>query len=481
MDAIAKKAFGYMGWQIILIITILFIPPSIGIWWMNQRWRKRTLPLLEDIAKRKAIEDDMTRHLKQLKIMRQVSEELSERLSSESLLDLALDAAIRLSDAAAGFIYIENKLRDGMFKTIGDYKPAFLTDLKQTLSLSTLSDFSARLMSPIEEAYLIPHLAESKAQMIIPLQSQENIIGILNLETPYPNRFVDEVFQFMQILAGQIGVALDNGRLYNQAQRQVIELQALYNKLSDLEHLKTDMIRIAAHDLRNPLSVLMGYVQLLEQDKGKFERQYQDYFGVMTQVVKRIYSIINEMLSLERIEQIATHPPQEAVYISNIIDYAILEYKRQIDLKRQRIIIEVEPQVSPILGDKAQIHEAIINLLGNAVKYTPNNGKIAIYLKQQQNMVMFTITDTGNGIPENQQKNLFKPFFRLQNPETNAIEGTGLGLSLVRNIIERHKGEIIFSSKYGEGSTFGFKIPATSVSTQHIETTESNTLTANSA
>ncbi|MCU0481702.1 MAG: GAF domain-containing sensor histidine kinase [Anaerolineae bacterium] len=470
-----------MGWQIILVILILVIPPAVGIWWMNQRWHKHTSPLLEDIAKRKAIEDDMARHLKQLKTMRQVSEELSERLSSESLLDIALDAAIRLSDAAAGFIYIENKLRDGVFKTIGDYKPDFLADLKHILSSSTLSDFSARLISPIDETYPIPHLADSKAQMIIPLQSQENVIGILNLETPYPNRFVEEVFQFMQILAGQIGVALDNGRLYNQAQRQVIELQALYNKLSDLEHLKTDMIRIAAHDLRNPLSVLMGYVQLLEQDKTKFDRQYHDYFGIMSQVVKRIYSIINEMLSLERIEQIATHPPQEAVYISDIIDHAILEYKRQIDLKRQRVSIEIETQISPVLGDKAQIHEAIINLLGNAVKYTPNNGKIAIYLKQQHNMVIFTITDTGMGIPENQQKNLFKPFFRLQNPENNQIEGTGLGLSLVRNIIERHQGEIVFSSKYGEGSTFGFKLPATSVSNQYIETTESNTLTANSA
>jgi len=477
-----EKAFD-MGWQIGFVFLTL-ISVSLGLWWVNHQWRERTLALLEDIAKRKATEEDMAHHLKQLNIMRQVSEELSERLSSDSLLDIALDAAIRLSDATAGFIYIQNAPTDGLFKTIGNYKPHFLADLKQQLSSTALSDLPPRLMSPLDETNPILHLPETKAQMIIPLQSQENVIGILNLETPYSNRFVEEVFQFMQILAGQIGVALDNGRLYSQAQRQVVELQTLYNKLSDLEHLKTDMIRIAAHDLRNPLSVLMGYVQLLEQDKAKFERQYQDYFGIMAQVVKRIYSIINEMLSLERIEQIAINPPQESVIIATIIDYAVLEYKRQIDLKRQRLNIEIEPQVSPVLGDKAQIHEAIINLLGNAVKYTPNNGKIFIRLYQQQDKVIFTITDTGAGIPENQQKNLFKPFFRLQNPETNQIDGTGLGLSLVRNIIERHKGEIIFNSTYGEGSTFGFKLPCTTLlNSNHISDNppSSGTLTANSA
>lgn len=471
-----EKAFD-MGWQIGFIFLTL-ISASLGLWWVNHQWRERTLTLLEDIAKRKTTEEDMAHHLKQLNIMRQVSEELSERLSSDSLLDIALDAAIRLSDAASGFIYIQTTTTDGLFKTIGNYKPVFLADLRQQLSIIALSDLPSRLISPLDDTYPIPHLPETKAQMIIPLQSQEKVIGILNLETPYPNRFVEEVFQFMQILAGQIGVALDNGRLYSQAQRQVTELKALYTKVSDLEHLKTDMIRIAAHDLRNPLSVLMGYIQLLDQDKTKFDRQYQDYFGIMAQVVKRIYSIINEMLSLERIEQIAIQHPQEQVMIASIIDYAVLEYKRQIDLKRQRLSIEIEPQVSPILGDNAQIHEAIINLLGNAVKYTPNGGKIFIRLYQQQDKIIFTITDTGAGIPESQQKNLFKPFFRLQNPETSQIDGTGLGLSLVRNIIERHKGEIIFNSTYGEGSTFGFKLPCTTSSTNNHT---SDTLTANSA
>jgi signal transduction histidine kinase len=464
-----------MGWQIIFIFVTL-ISTSIILWWINDRWRKRTLVLLEDIAKRKSSEDDMTQRLNQLNIMRQVADELNERLNMDSLPDIALDAALRLSGGASGFIYIQHSPTNGLFKTLGNYKDDFLVNLKKTMPTYNLADFPPTLLQPIDDSHAIPHLPDTKAQMIIPLQSQDQIIGILNLETPYANRFVEEIFQFMQILGGQIGVALDNGRLYNQAQRQVVELQALYAKLSDLEHLKTDMIRIAAHDLRNPLSVLLGYVQLLEQDKAKFERQYQDYFGMMAHVVRRIYSIINEILSLERIEQIATEQPQEPISLATLIEYALTEYRRQIETKRLRIQLDI-PSVAPVLGDRAQIHEALINLLGNAVKYTPNAGKVSIRLSQEQDAVIFTVTDTGMGIPENQQKNLFKPFFRIQNPETNQIDGTGLGLSLVRNIIERHQGEIIFNSKYGEGSTFGFKLPCDKSSANH----SSDTITANSA
>jgi signal transduction histidine kinase len=122
------------------------------------------------------------------------------------------------------------------------------------------------------------------------------------------------------------------------------------------------------------------------------------------------------------------------------------------------------------LGDRAQIHEAIINLLSNAVKYTPSSGKIIIRLNQQQDNAVLTITDTGVGIPEDQQPNLFKPFFRLQDPTNPQLDGTGLGLSLVRNIIERHRGEIIFKSKYGEGSTFGFKLPCDKKSSDALPT-----------
>ena len=119
-------------------------------------------------------------------------------------------------------------------------------------------------------------------------------------------------------------------------------------------------------------------------------------------------------------------------------------------LARQPVIVE---------GDPGLLYEAMANLVINAIKYTPQGGRVDVRLKAADADVTFEVVDTGYGIPEDQQLRLFQPFFRARTDETIDIDGTGLGLHLVKNIIERHAGSIIFASEYGQGSTFGFCLP----------------------
>lgn len=112
-----------------------------------------------------------------------------------------------------------------------------------------------------------------------------------------------------------------------------------------------------------------------------------------------------------------------------------------------------------IMADPAQLHEAVFNLVENAVKYTPEGGLVHVELSIEQGDAVFKVQDTGYGIPEDQQKKLFEPGFRAQSEETENITGTGWGLYLVKGIVERHGGEMIFHSEYRKGSTFGFRLP----------------------
>jgi two-component system, OmpR family, phosphate regulon sensor histidine kinase PhoR len=112
-----------------------------------------------------------------------------------------------------------------------------------------------------------------------------------------------------------------------------------------------------------------------------------------------------------------------------------------------------------VTGDEAQLQEAFVNILMNAIKYTPANGRIQIRLRQQDAFALLEIQDSGFGIPDELQPNLFRPFYRAKTQDTANIPGTGLGLHLVKNIIERHQGRMIFQSTYGSGSTFGFILP----------------------
>ena len=150
--------------------------------------------------------------------------------------------------------------------------------------------------------------------------------------------------------------------------------------------------------------------------------------------------------------------------LQGVVSRAIDEYQSQAAAKFQAMTtILVEAGVANIVGDEAQLYEAVTNLLSNAIKYTPNEGAITVELAvTPQNEVCYKVQDTGYGIPEDRQSRLFEPFYRSKTAETATIEGTGLGLHLVKNIIERHKGEMVFRSVYREGSTFGFKLPLAS-------------------
>jgi signal transduction histidine kinase len=250
-------------------------------------------------------------------------------------------------------------------------------------------------------------------------------------------------------LARTIRYAVQNQRIRN-------ELEDLYQQVSELEQLKTDMIRIAAHDLRTPLMTLLNYTQFLMQDTDNPLADYQqNYTENMLSSIRRMQQIIGDILSLERIAELADANLNQAVDLTTLTEKVVEQHvppQRKLSLS-----LDVVPVT--VLGDSAQLREAVTNLVSNAVKYTPDGGEIGVRLRMQGNTASLEVMDTGYGIPEAMQPRLFQPFYRAKSKETRHIEGTGLGLHLVRNIVRRHNGEMIFHSVYGEGSTFGFRLP----------------------
>jgi two-component system, sensor histidine kinase and response regulator len=236
------------------------------------------------------------------------------------------------------------------------------------------------------------------------------------------------------------------------------QLEDLYQQVSELEQLKTDMIRIAAHDLRTPLTTMLNYANFLRDDADNPLQDYQQgYVDDIIGSVHRMQKIISDILSLERIQATVDERYMNVVDLAEQI-HAAMTVTLPTD-GSQQVIVEVPPSGVMVQGDAAQLLEAVANLMTNAVKYTPAGGTIEVRLVVAGTHAVFTITDNGYGIPDAMQSRLFQPFYRAKSKETRKIEGTGLGLHLVRNVVRRHHGEIIFHSVYGEGSTFGFRMP----------------------
>lgn len=416
-----------------------------------------------DITKRKLVEADSADYINRLEIIQRVDVELTQSLSFEYVLKIALDAAVRISHAEAGAIHLIEDERMWVAQVIGDY-PRSLIGSRIPMDVGIVGrvvrQIKAEMISDVtHDPDYVPNVLETKAQITIPLISGDRMIGVLNVQTPEPGRFTPQMFDFLKLLAARIANSLDNARLYDTTQKQLEELQGLYHQVSSLEQLKTQMIRVAAHDLRNPLGVISGCLQMLspEMDPTISERA-RDYNRIMKQAVERMDKITRDILTLERVES-GRGFMDELIDLGELVGGVCSEFQDQAKERNQEYQLKITSKVVRVHGERAMLRETIGNLISNAIKYTPESGKVCVVLKAEGDHAVFEVEDTGFGIPTEHQANLFQPFYRVKTQETRTIKGTGLGLHLVKSIIEQHKGQMHFQSTYGKGSMFGFELP----------------------
>lgn len=414
---------------------------------------------------RHRVQSERSRHITRLAILRDVDEELNRRLDLDYVLTMALDTAVRLGMASAGAIGLLDGDRMGSLKAI-NYEPSQMPGedmlTKGVVGRCLRVRQAQRVLDVDSDPDYLPVLPQTRAQIAIPLLSQNRLVGFLNLESNEPARFTQETFDFLKLLASRIASAVDNAKLYETSQAQLAQLQVLYNQVRDLEQIKTDMIRVATHDLRTPINNVLGFTHLLRRVLGsEAGPQVTEFLQYIEQSTRRMQTITSEILSLERLdangdlhtELVDLNTMVEKVYGENqdAAQQKMLHY--YLAREEHTVLVQVEP---------ALLHEAMSNLISNAIKYTPNNGTVKVRLRANGNEAVFQVMDTGFGIPQDQQERLFQPFFRVKAQEIAEIDGTGLGLHLVKNIITRHDGSMVFESEYGQGSTFGFRLPLAS-------------------
>jgi PAS domain S-box-containing protein len=408
-----------------------------------------------DVTEQVRARDELVEINGRLSRLRKIDTALTERLDITHVVNTTLSSLIEESAAEAGCI-------------------ALLEDGKLNAQTSVCADLLIEADAEIQQAlkggrpivrcgdgtalptYLPP---DTPLRIVLPLVYGDVTNGIVVLKCANAKRYDEDLFEFLKSIALRAGAALENARLY-------VHLNEVYERVRSLEQLKTDMIRIAAHDLRNPLTAIKGYLTLLSNDLGKEKTSRQEnYFAMLEQSATAMHRIISEILSLQRIEAIHDHPDETPVDLVAIVKEL---YARHLSLAQQKHMhLALKIMETPIMmsGDEAQLREAIDNLIQNAIKYTPDGGCIAIRLYKHTTDLHFEVEDSGYGIPRDQQANLFQPFYRSRTSVTQHIEGTGLGLHLVKKIIERHRGHVIFNSVEGKGSVFGFSIPSVEATT----------------
>ncbi|MEP7291419.1 MAG: ATP-binding protein, partial [Chloroflexota bacterium] len=228
--------------------------------------------------------------------------------------------------------------------------------------------------------------------------------------------------------------------------------------MRDLNRFKDEMLKMASHDLRSPLALIVGYCSLIGLDTPE-DSPTQEFLVAIQRATERMQGLLDDLL---RVEQIRKSPLElhKKVDFREVVDEAVEHTRALAEQKHHTLETQLWlDDVPPVTINPVLIREAMENLIGNAAKYTPENGRICVTAFVQDNSLNFTVEDNGIGIPSQHLPRIFETFYRARQVGTENIEGRGLGLSLVKTIIERHNGEVWVESEAGSGSRFGFRIP----------------------
>lgn len=226
--------------------------------------------------------------------------------------------------------------------------------------------------------------------------------------------------------------------------------------LKELDHLRKDFVNTVSHDLRSPLTAILGYVELIER-AGPVTPQQAEFIKRVKSSVHTTTDLIDDLLNLGRVE-VGLIDELTPVDLKVVIAQAVEGLQSQIQQKKQTFKMADAGPLPPVLGSPTQLGQMVTNLIGNAVKYTPTGGEIRVMLRREQNQLILHVADTGPGIPLDEQTKVFEKFYRASNTEKN-VPGTGLGLAIVKTIVENHRGRIWVDSKVGEGSIFTVVLP----------------------
>ncbi|TMD43264.1 MAG: GAF domain-containing protein [Chloroflexi bacterium] len=293
-----------------------------------------------------------------------------------------------------------------------------------------------------------------QASIFLPMRAGQRLIGIAGLHWRRPRWFRAEQLGRLQLLAAQAAIALET--------REALERErGRAEALAELERARREFMQIASHELRTPLTVIRGYASMLEDGSlGQVPPAARQALKTLLDKSTEMRAQIERMLLLARLEDGASPPQLSPIDLRSVVRDSINRVRPQVDLKQGAVDVALADEPLPVLGDSERLATAVDNLLQNAVKFSSGPPRIEVTGDRHNGRVTLVVRDHGVGIPETARRRLFEKFYRVNDPQLQNVAGTGIGLYLVRQVVEGHGGQVTVDSQPGEGASFRIELPA---------------------
>lgn len=370
-------------------------------------------------------------------------------------------------------IAVQHQERYQLFATPGAHQPPMIDIYQLSRGACARRHGNAMVaIKDLDDATVRQSLQMVGVAWLLPLVAQGDCAGYILLgkrRGGYALRYrhMLEAASKELVIAIRNAQALDEVRVLNETLQQRIkdatkELRASNRQLQRLDEAKSEFISMASHQLRTPLTSIKGYLDMiLEGDFGPVNATQRAVLSEAFSSSERMVQLIGDFLNVSRLQTgkfMIERRPTDITTLAHETVSLLRVVAKQRDVS---IATHCDPDIPQLLLDTEKIRQVILNMIDNAIYYSRSQSTINVAVKREGRTVKFTVTDTGIGVPEAEQATLFTKFFRATNARKRRPDGTGVGLYLARKVIVGHGGTIIFASKEGEGSTFGFQLPIT--------------------
>jgi signal transduction histidine kinase/DNA-binding response OmpR family regulator len=412
--------------------------------------------------------EELARSVDELHALGEVSRAVSSSLDLDEVLDTIVSRAVELAGANGGSIFeFDRESQQFMLRACAGTSAELVLTLQQ-LPIPLAETFVGRTVLA-GEARQLPDLDTEppdahldalrrhgwRSLVAVPLRREDELIGALVVRRRSRGGWPAGIVEGLQTLASQSAVAIHNARVHR-------ELELKRAQLEVASRHKSEFLASMSHELRTPLNAVIGFSDvLLDRMFGELNERQDEYVRDIRDSGVHLLELINEILDLSKVEAGRMELELEPVSLPDVLEQAVGMVRQRAADHGVSIALDSEPAVGTVIADELKLKQVLLNLLDNAVKFTPAGGAVTVTARMTGDEARVAVRDTGPGIVDGDRERIFEAFQRGDRAARKGAEGTGLGLTLCRRIVELHGGRLWLQSRLGEGSTFTFAIPAT--------------------
>ncbi len=411
---------------------------------------------------------DLVRSVDELKALGEVSRAVSSTLNVETVLNTIVSRARQLAGADGCTIYEYDVGVEEFRLRAADNLDATFVETVRAMPLRKgegVMGRAAETREPIQISDIAaPGVYQSRlrdillragyrALLSVPLLREGQIIGSLSLNRKAPGEFPAEVVELLRTFATQSALALENARLFQ-------ELEEKSRQLEVADRHKSEFLANMSHELRTPLNAVIGFSEvLIERMFGEVNAKQEEYLQDILASGRHLLSLINDILDLSKIEAGRMELELADFHLPQAIDNAVTLVRERAMRRGITLEVAVDDRLGALRGDERKVKQVLLNLLANAIKFTPEGGRVEVRAAAADGVAEIAVSDTGVGIAFEDQEAVFEEFRQVGTDYAKKHEGTGLGLTLSRKFVELHGGKIWVKSQVRQGSTFTFTLP----------------------